>query len=114
MVCHLNDAFLYAMGERDAAEASMSIGRRLMKWAALDAPMQWPHGFKTRPEFDQGIGGTKPSEFSRDLAELKTQFARFPSAGLVTRHPIFGAMSREDWLRWGYLHCDHHLRQFGV
>ena len=29
-------------------------------------------------------------------------------------HPIFGALSRAAWLRWGYLHVDHHLRQFGV
>jgi prephenate dehydrogenase len=28
-------------------------------------------------------------------------------------HPMFGPMSPEDWMRWGYLHADHHLRQFG-
>ena len=27
---------------------------------------------------------------------------------------IFGAMTTERWKRWGYLHMDHHLRQFGV
>jgi hypothetical protein len=26
---------------------------------------------------------------------------------------MFGAMTRGDWLRWGWLHMDHHLRQFG-
>jgi hypothetical protein len=30
------------------------------------------------------------------------------------RHPLFDAMSERDWMRWGYLHVDHHLRQFGV
>ena len=29
-------------------------------------------------------------------------------------HPIFGRLSRTAWLRWGYLHIDHHLRQFGA
>jgi len=29
-------------------------------------------------------------------------------------HPLFGPMSRAEWLRWGYLHMDHHFRQFGV
>ena len=29
-------------------------------------------------------------------------------------HPIFGRMSEAEWLRWGYLHTDHHLRQFGA
>jgi hypothetical protein len=28
------------------------------------------------------------------------------------QHPIFGPMSRSAWLRWAYLHMDHHLRQF--
>ena len=28
-------------------------------------------------------------------------------------HPMFGPMSAADWMRWGYLHADHHLRQFG-
>ena len=28
-------------------------------------------------------------------------------------HPMFGPMTPEDWMRWGYLHADHHLRQFG-
>jgi hypothetical protein len=29
-------------------------------------------------------------------------------------HPLFGRMSDADWLRWAYLHADHHLRQFGA
>jgi len=29
-------------------------------------------------------------------------------------HPILGGMSDAAWLRWGYLHMDHHLRQFGA
>jgi hypothetical protein len=28
-------------------------------------------------------------------------------------HSIFGSMTNQDWMRWGYLHADHHLRQFG-
>jgi hypothetical protein len=28
-------------------------------------------------------------------------------------HPMFGAMTTLEWMRWGYLHTDHHLRQFG-
>jgi len=29
-------------------------------------------------------------------------------------HPRLGRMSEREWLRWGYLHMDHHLRQFGA
>jgi len=28
-------------------------------------------------------------------------------------HSLFGQMSYVDWMRWGYLHTDHHLREFG-
>ena len=29
-------------------------------------------------------------------------------------HPFFGALTREEWMIWGYRHTDHHLRQFAV
>ena len=29
-------------------------------------------------------------------------------------HPIFGPLTRRAWMRWGYLHVDHHLRQFSA
>ncbi len=29
-------------------------------------------------------------------------------------HPVFGELSEWEWMRWGYLHADHHLRQFGT
>jgi hypothetical protein len=77
--------------------------------------MKWPHGVKTMPEMEQGVGGTAPVEFLGDREKLVGLIARFCGAkvdGVV--HPIFGAMSEKDWQRWGYLHCDHHLRQFGV
>ena len=33
---------------------------------------------------------------------------------LVDRHPVLGPMTRANWMRWAWLHTDHHLRQFGV
>jgi hypothetical protein len=29
-------------------------------------------------------------------------------------HPMFGDLTSWQWMRWGYLHTDHHLRQFGL
>jgi Protein of unknown function (DUF1569) len=43
---------------------------------------------------------------------LMERFAQ-PSAAERPAHPIFGRMTEEEWMRWGYLHVDHHLRQFG-
>jgi len=115
MVCHLCDSYRVALGEKAVTPATGFFQRTVMKWFALRAPMQWPRGVKTGPEVEQGVGGTPPVEFERDRAMLIVVFDRFcePSANLAPAHPFFGPMSREEWLRWGYLHADHHLRQFG-
>jgi hypothetical protein len=66
---------------------------------------------------EQGVGGTSPVEFERDCASLIALIERFcdrRSLGKVHPHPIFGELRDEEWLRWGYLHTDHHLRQFGA
>jgi hypothetical protein len=34
--------------------------------------------------------------------------------GGMEPHPVFGPLNVAAWLRWGHLHVDHHLRQFGV
>lgn len=112
MVCHLNDSFLTVMGERPSTRHHP---QKLIKWGALWVPIQWPHGFQTMPELDQQIGGTRPEEFRNDVQKLLSLFDRFtaePPPAFVP-HPVFGEMSRREWMRWGYLHTDHHLRQFG-
>jgi hypothetical protein len=114
-VCHLHDSYLVPLGERRMAPAPTRMPRALYKRLALNLPMQWPKGVQTRPEVEQGKGGTPPSEFVTDLALLVATCTRF-CAGLPSPclpHPIFGSMTKEDWMRWGYLHADHHLRQFG-
>lgn len=121
-VCHLSDSFKATIGERAVSPASMPFQRTIMKWGALWFPMPWPKGVPTRPEMEQGRGGTPPGEFERDLADLRASMGRFIDT-VVTgpagrrgamRHPMFGSMSNAEWLRWGYLHTDHHLRQFGL
>jgi hypothetical protein len=63
----------------------------------------------------QGGGGTRPLAFAEDQARLLGTFAHFCGcSALAATHPMFGSMHRADWLRWGYLHADHHLRQFSA
>jgi len=53
----------------------------------------------------------------KNLADKKEVLERFtaPAKGIEFHPPpIFGDMSEAEWMRWGYLHCDHHLRQFGA
>jgi hypothetical protein len=115
MVCHLSDSFLAVTGRRPASMASGPLQRTVVKWAALYLPVPWPPGYPTRPEIDQAAGGTRPVDFATDLAQLEALLRLVMtdrSCFEGQQHPIFGPMSRSAWLRWAYLHIDHHLRQF--
>lgn len=117
MVCHLNDSFKLAIGERSISPASALLPGKLMKWFALYVPIRWPRGVPTMPEMNQNVSGTKPIEFETDVRELELlveRMTRLEKDFKWDRHPLFGAMPERDWLRLGYLHMDHHLRQFGV
>jgi hypothetical protein len=114
MICHLADSFRRTLGEKKTTDLPP---QKLMKWAALWIPIPWPHGFKTRPEIDQEVGGTRPVEFEADRQELLRLLDRFVCETPVPKfapHPVFGEMTRKELMRWGYLHMDHHLRQFGA
>lgn len=115
MICHLSDSFLGVTGQRPISPATSLLQRTLVKWIALYAPVKWPQGVPTRPEVDQEVGGTPPSNFGADVTQLEmlvelitTRKGCFDGQ----QHPIFGSMSDADWMRWAYLHMDHHLRQF--
>jgi len=115
MLCHLNDSFLSVTGQRKVSRRGGILERTVIKFIALHAPTHWPKGVPTLPEIDQMSGGTPPLEWERDRAELARFIEWFASpAALKTDHPIFGALSESQWMRWGYLHVDHHLRQFGL
>jgi hypothetical protein len=50
----------------------------------------------------------------RTLLAVIDRFTAQPRAFQFRPHPMFREMSEKDWMRWGYLHTDHHLRQFGA
>jgi hypothetical protein len=117
MLCHLSDAYLVTMGEMKVSPASGLLQRTFMKWVALSVPLPWPHGISTRPEIEQGKGGTTPANFELDrtrVIELTHRFTRTNRDFEWSEHAIFGPLDERQWMRWGYLHADHHLRQFGV
>jgi hypothetical protein len=122
MICHLADSFRVTIGEKDWTTERISVRpipmpNWFVKWVALEVPLRWPRGVLTRPEVDSERGGTPASSFEGDLRELRRLLARFtgqPRDFEWQTHPIFGDMSDAQWMRWGYLHMDHHLRQFGA
>jgi hypothetical protein len=116
MVCHLSDSCRMVNGQKPVSDASGTLQRTVIKWIALYLPVRWRPGIRTRPEIDQTISGTPPGDFYDDVEELEALVDAFttPTPGFEwPSHPIFGPMSESAWMRWGYLHMDHHLRQFG-
>jgi hypothetical protein len=118
MVCHLADAFRMLTGEKQVSHVAHLLNRTVVKWIGLYAPLPWPRGrIETRPEIDQLCRGTAPTDFATDVRALEALVERIvaeSAAWAGKPHPIFGRMTSREWLRWGYLHMDHHLRQFGV
>jgi hypothetical protein len=116
MVCHLNDSFRVVTGEKPAQSKENVLTRTVVRWIALHVPIRWTQGTPTMPEVDQFAGGTVPGEFETDkqqLVALTEDFTSKPAYLATARHPFFGTLSEEEWMRWAYLHMDHHLRQFG-
>lgn len=115
MVKHLCDSISVPLGAMMVSEAAMpQLQRTVMKWGALYVPLRWPKNVPTRPEIDQCNLRGPLDDFESDLQTAVALVRRLGDAGLEGKcHPYFGLISRAQWLRWGWLHADHHLRQFG-
>jgi len=117
MICHLGDGYKLYLGLIVAAPPGFPYPNRILKWGCLWVPIPWPRGFKTLREIDQQSKGTPLSDFDSDMAELRDLLSRFtntPQGFHWPDHPYLGHMSEKEWMRLGYLHADHHLRQFGA
>ena len=117
MICHLADSFRMALGDKAVSDMRLPLPRPAVKVIALYLPIRWRAGILTSPEIDQRCDGTRPIDFAADVAAVETLMRAVATrdAGVHwPTHPAFGPMSRRDWMRWAYLHTDHHLRQFGV
>lgn len=116
MLCHLRGAFRVAMGEIPVARVDvlLTMDRAVLKSRALWTPVPWHRNFQTLPPLKRGATTMLVGSFEMDRADVVAELERFcqPEQPRVD-HALFGPMSFDDWMRWGYLHTDHHLRQFG-
>jgi hypothetical protein len=105
------------MGEKIVRGASQKLPRILVKWIALWAPIPWPKGFQAAPELDKKLAALRPYNLrktcvnsaissSASLAGLRTS----PGGSIPTWAPCPGG----ECMRFGYLHTEHFLRQFGA
>jgi hypothetical protein len=116
MLCHVSDSFLGMLRERETSPApAPAFQRQLVRFIALHTPVPWPKGVPTRPEVNPHEKGTRPAMFDADRAQVRELMYRFARPDVVyAAHPMFGALSRREWMIWGYRHLDHHFRQFGI
>ena len=109
---HLREAFLMAMGQRRTVAVRLPLPGPVMKFLALHVPAPWPKGAPTAPGLERKDLITE--SFAKDQEGLLRAYDGFlEMTSERPAHPMFGAMRPADWMRWGYLHTDHHLRQFG-
>ncbi len=116
MLCHLGDAFDLVLRNALPAAPAPWAGRAIIRPVALHLPLRWMRNAPTVPEVQQGIGGTPPSDFAADRDRVLTAIPLFlQKSNLAGRpHPIMGPLTQWEWMRWAWLHTDHHLRQFSA
>jgi len=113
MVRHLKCYYEVALGERTVGSVQ-GLPPVVIKWLALRSGLRWMKNVSTAPELKRAI-----KEHSDDgLNELvSSTIGKMEQLAKCTdcapAHCMFGPMTTRDWMRWGYLHADHHLRQFG-
>ncbi|WP_213806895.1 DUF1569 domain-containing protein [Granulicella sp. dw_53] len=113
MVRHLGHAFEMALGER-MVEPVKGVPPTVMKWMALRSGFRWPKDYATPPDLLRAVQESCGEEFEVLRCSAMEKMERMVRASdWAATHPILGSMTEKDWMRWGYLHTDHHLRQFG-
>jgi hypothetical protein len=116
MAGHVAGAFAMVLGEQPVQPVRSLLRGPHGRYLALYSGVTWGRDIQTVPELDMVRLGVVPADFdrkTRELAGLLQRFCDAAEADLAGAHPMLGRMRRADWMRWGYLHTDHHLRQFG-
>lgn len=117
MVCHCTDQIKLAMGEIKCKKIMPSfLGKIFFYLIMLGMPT--PKGkVETPDELKQGVLGTSPTSFDKDVILLLSYIENFDKLypkGKKNPHPAFGKLSKTEWGKLIYAHLDHHLKQFGV
>jgi len=115
MLAHMNDAFKICLGMKPAVNKSNWFNQYVKFNVALVLPA-WPKGEATADEMAQDKQGTSARDFYTELEFLKTMMEVFNERGdsKLKPHPMFGALTKQQWADLFAKHLDHHLKQFGV
>lgn len=115
MALHLGDASAAVLKQRPFKSTPRERPATLQRFVLLHLLPAMPRGIKSGAEPAAVV--TDPARFGSDVeraASLLQQLAAASPDTLVNCHPILGPMTRSNWMRWAFMHTDHHLRQFGL
>ena len=113
MLAHMTDALRMALGDLRVEPKNVPIARFWPVKQLILHVLPFPKNAPTANE----LKSRAPVGFEEEREALRQLLVRMDPASGSTRasaHPIFGAMTLEEWGALGYKHFDHHLRQFGV
>ena len=112
MLAHMVDAFRMGMGEIEVKPRKIPVigtwpfNVLFIRFVGMPKNAPTAREIVTRP----------PLSIDAELRGLEAAMDRFAAQRTRTdwpRHPAFGKLSRSSWGVLGYVHTDHHLRQFG-
>ena len=113
MLAHMVDAFRMGMGEIEVRPRRIPL---LGSWPFNVLFIRFVGMPKNAPTAREIIA-RPPLSIDAELRELEAAMERFAAQQERTEwpaHPAFGKLSGKAWGVLGYVHTDHHLRQFGV
>ena len=113
MLAHLVDAFRMGMGEIEVRPRKIPV---IGAWPFNVLFIRFVGMPKNAPTAREIIERA-PLSIDAELRQLEAAMERFAAQRERRdwpRHPAFGKLSRSSWGVLGYVHTDHHRRQFGV
>jgi hypothetical protein len=114
MARHVADASAAVLKQREFASKARGGPSAVRRFVLLNVLPRMPRGIKSGAKPAETVVDPAAFVVDRDRAiTLLRELATARPDALAERHPIFGPMKRAHWMRWAYMHTDHHLRQFG-
>jgi len=117
MLRHLRLAFEASLDEVQAEDRSNLLTRTVLRFIVFHVWTNWPKGKITvsgelTPEPDGDLRFEREQLF--EAADRFLDSLERDPKGPGGVHPLFGRQTIGYWSRIHGVHCDHHLRQFGV
>ena len=113
MLHHLNLAIGSGLGYFTLEDSSHLLSRTMVKILVLRVLKRFPKNTRT-PSILEVRGDFDFAKEKGLLLEILQKAHNSPEDKDWQAHTYFGRMGAKDWSRLVVMHCDHHLRQFGL